>query len=108
MTTRKALVSQVGRMACLQYFPATVEAKVELVDTFEKCCLNDNHAKRTVDHIIESVSEVPTPTEIRRVALELRPEVITKRCEKCGGTGWLWVTVNGIEGVDPCSCRRQS
>jgi len=104
---RAKLVLQVGRMSCLNFFNTLhKEGKAELVDTLEKCCLSVAHTKRVVNHIIESVDDIPPPAEIHRVAYELRPETVTRRCQKCSGTGWLVVTVNGIEGVKPCpNCR---
>jgi len=104
MTARTFAISQVGRMACLAYFPAAGEAKKELVDTLVACTADNGHAKRTVDHIIESVTEVPHPAEIRRVAAELRPRARSIGCPLCHGSRWISEDRDGIPFARRCTC----
>ena len=104
MTERKFAISQVGRMACLAYFPAAGEAKTELVDTLVACTDDNRHAKRTVDHIVESVTEVPHPAEIRRVAAELRPRRTSAGCPRCHGLRWVSEDRGGIPFARRCTC----
>jgi len=104
MTARTFAISQVGRMACLAYFPSAGEAKKELVDTLVACTDGNDHAKRTVDHIIESVTEVPHPAEIRRVAAELRPARKGVGCPRCHGRRWISEDRDGIAFAARCSC----
>jgi len=104
MTARTFAISQVGRMACLAYFPSAGEAKKELVDTLVACTDGNKHAKRTVDHIIESVTEVPHPAEIRRVAAELRPPRTSTACAKCNPPGFIHFLRGGLACSALCDC----
>lgn len=65
--------------------------------------------EKCVDRIINEPSRrfFPSLGEMAAVAEQIREKARQVGCERCDGTGFVLVEVNGTSGVRPCSCRAQ-
>jgi hypothetical protein len=87
-------------------------ARGELVKALSNATESEEHARRTVDRLLETRRESPAPADIADAA-EYVPAVITCQhpdsdCRWCFGTGYKEVRRNGYTGAAKCSCWRAS
>ncbi len=79
------------------------------VDAFERNCVNETHAKRVVDSLIETCTFYPKIADIVTMckSIDTRAgETLPAGCATCKGELWIVVTRGTYEGTSRCSCER--
>lgn len=85
--------AQVARLSQLDGFPREAPAVGELVLAL-MVCKTDSTAMQVVTEIIDNAqggSRCPYPADIRRMVYDRQAEGEKRKCEACGGSGWLTV-----------------
>lgn len=98
---------QIRRLSGHPRFPQDPVAITELIAALQRIARSENHAKRTVDALLESRCEQsPTAADITQVAWNLLSDDeknIGARCPTCNGTGYVIRRRGEYEGAERCS-----
>jgi hypothetical protein len=83
----------VARYSGKRGYPQFDEGLTELINAFQRFCVDDRHASAVAEELQIDTDYCPQPSEIRRVALATRPERKPNACKVCGGTGFHEKTI---------------
>jgi hypothetical protein len=101
-TTRKFCQKQIERFMVFETsFPKATAGVQVLVDALVQAAASEDHARRIVDHLVETTeSFCPLPAAIHAASATIPREArIPSGCSACEGTGWRSVLVSGDETV---------
>lgn len=86
-------------------FPKQLAGVRVLSEALMKHAKSEDHARRTVDQILETSEFCPMPGVIREVAESLPiTSPAPAACSQCGGREWVHVVISGYDSERRCDC----
>ena len=88
----------------LDFFPGDAEIRKLLVERLHRVARNHEHAKRMIDHWLETQTAAPKVADLVSLAGAVRSEekALSAGCDICNGEPWI-VTERGAKR---CGCAR--